>query len=886
MKRRDVVLWYLSVFSVVVLSIAHIEGDPGWLKQHLPAADGGDGILWQVQTTFLSVGFAGLAVAAQLFAEAPLAIGASRGRVLGYIRADWFVGVGLAANAVIAIQTIWLPSGLGVLGIAIFWFTPTVVLLVVSTIRLMQLFGHPSLLDEVVRAALVETQSSRLGAVSRTYAAARSQLDGLVTSGRSLAGLKASSPSTLRVPVPQAGLVIKTIKPDAVRRARDLLGPHATEGVSTASEGADPYAPPIVTLDVEPGDRTRLGETAFRVITVNEFSEATQSRLVRLLQSSIEFEPPGSVTPDEETDREIANLKDAIGTNLRSGAFATAERALELLGQVVRGVWIAQSESLGSSRRSSFTRSDWLLRSVGEVEQDALLSSRAAGLFVKHAMTRALEAPQVGSAEYVNHCLRSFTAIWFDILRHGDSEFEPVPSRITTCVQNLAAYSYSADDRREDLQARATWAMVELVKLALDAKKPAAATMAAEELSGLFAYRDGSGRSHVRAGQLVLSGWLDYLADKEDERDPADPDLRALVTPLGTWSEILSARRMAERGVAPFSRWDWWEMATSASGRAQILQLSRYIDRAQLAALASSYGTLPPAQDQETASDYQRFLDLLGEGDRALSSQEKDLEQRFIAEIGKWASAEDARLEQASISQSKVAEVRAALVDTLKVGQRLACQIPVVTDVPDSADTSRPILGMNLRVSRHYLVDDIFNQTHADPDDLGRVIARGFTDGEEHKLIGELRRLQNALLEPSAQAILSQINVLADEAENYVLLAPYGGLMPTDEWYSREFGEALARVIHIETGVLDGEAILFDRRTTLVSSRKPEEKQGLTPVAETSIALGVFDDVVGGAKPQVRVETGEYLVVWPGGDPRVLRFGIESSEGGTVDAGW
>lgn len=284
----------------------------------------------------------------------------------------------------------------------------------------------------------------------------------------------------------------------------------------------------------------------------------------------------GSVTPDEETDREIANLKDTIGTNLRSGAFATAERALELLAQVVRGVWMAQPGSLDSSRRASFTRRDWLFRSIGEVEQDVLLSPRAAGLFVSQAMTRALEAPRTGSTEYVDECLRSFTRLWFDVLRHGSSEFDSMPSRITTCVQNLAAYSYSAADEREDLQARATWAMVELVKFALDAKKLEAAKLAAEELSGLFEFSDrqGSGRAHVRGGQLVLSGWLDYLADKNDDRDPADPDLRALVTPRGTWSEILSGRSMAERGAAPFSRWDWWEMKTSASSRAQALQLS------------------------------------------------------------------------------------------------------------------------------------------------------------------------------------------------------------------------------------------------------------------------------------------------------------------------
>lgn len=49
--------------------------------------------------------------------------------------------------------------------------------------------------------------------------------------------------------------------------------------------------------------------------------------------------------------------------------------------------------------------------------------------------------------------------------------------------------------------------MVELVKLALDARKPEAAAIAAQELDGLFEFdRGGRNRSHVRGGQLALSG--------------------------------------------------------------------------------------------------------------------------------------------------------------------------------------------------------------------------------------------------------------------------------------------------------------------------------------------------------------------------------------------
>lgn len=859
------------ILSVVLLVTVRHAGDPAWLTLHLSPSNGADGTLWQVQTTFLSVGFAGLAIAAQLFAEAPLAIGASRGRVLKYVGASRFVGVGLVGNVVIGIETIWLSSGLGLLGVSIAWFLPTVVLLVWSTTKLVKLFGHPSLLDEVVRTSLVESLSSRLDEVSRKYSEATKRLDGLVTPSRLHMNLR-SSASTLRVPVPQVGVVVKAIKPNAVKQALKTLAPRATDSRFPGADSAGEYTPPQIILDVEPGDRTRLGETAFRVITNEPLDEPVQDRVIRLLESSIEFDNSGAVTPDEETDREIANLKDAVGTNIRSGAFATAERAVELLGHVVRGVWMCQ-DGIDASRRASFTRRDWLFRSIGEVEQDVVQSPRAAGMFVSQAMTRALEAPRLGSPEYVDECLRSFTRIWLDVLQDGRPEFDHISGRIIVCVQNLAAFA--SPDQREDMSRHATWAMVELVKLALDAHKPSAAVLAAEELSGLFEYshREGNQRDHVRAGQLVLAGWLDYLADKGDDRNPEDSGLRALVTPHGTWGEILAARSMAERGQTPFSRWEWWETKHSGSLRAQTLELSNYIDKAQLAALASSYGPLPPATDQQVASDYQRLHRLLGERDRDLTAPESSLRERLSEEIRKWKATEDERLAAEPLSDTRIAALRNALNESLDDGHRLAAKIPQADDVPKAADTSRPVLGMNLHLSRHYFVDEVFNQTYADPKGLGPVIARGFTAGEERRIVELLDSIQSEMLEPSAHAIRKKIDALGNEAKHFVLLTPYGGLMDIDGWYSIEFSQALARVTHTETSALDGRAILFDSRTTLISCRKPEEKEGLSPVGSTTISLGVFEDVHDGEEPRVRVETGEYFVIWPGDEPRIFHFG-------------
>lgn len=876
--RRFAVLACAFAVSTAALGISHYADHPAWLDVH--AVPGGDGILWQVQTTFLSVGFAGLAIAAQLFAEAPLAIGASRGRVLEYVWAGWFAGVGLVANSVIAVETIWLPSDQGILAVVVLWFVPTVIFLVLSTLRLMQLFSHPSLLDEVVRSSLVESLATRLDKVSRSYAASREALDGLFASGISVKDMGPSG-VILRVPVPRAGLVIKSIKPDAVRQAMATLAPQVTEGGVGESGAGDLYTPSQITLDVEPGDRTRLGETAFRVGS-HQLNETARERLIDLLQSSIEFESPRTVTPDEETDREIGNLKDTIGTSLRAGAYGTAERALELLGQVVRGVWMARPEGMDSSRRSSSIRRNWLFRSIGEVEQDFLLSSRAAGLFVEQAMARSLEAPRTGSVEYVDECLRSFTRLWYGVLRHGGNEFDSLSPLIATSVQNLAAFSFATVDQAEDLQARGTWTMVELVKSALDAKNSEAARLAARELNGLFEYssRGGTSRAHVRAGQLVLSGWLDYLADKGDRRDPADADLRALVTPRGTWSEILSARSLNERDATPFSRWEWWEMDTSTPGGAQVLQLSSYIDRAEVAALASSQGPLPPANDQETASAYQRFTQLLNGRGAELSTAESTLKQKFTEEVSNWEAAENDRLGHETLSQDKIATVQDSLRESLNAQPRLAAEIPTVGDVSDVADASRPILGMNFRVPRHYLVDKVFNQTYADPGDLGQMIARSFAEGEEHKIVGLLRSHQHNVRASTGQDIREQIDTLGEHAAHYVLVTPYGGLPDMEVWYSPDFRESLSKVSHYETAALEDEAILFDRRSALISYREPEEKTGLTPIAGASIALGVFEDVHGEKEPQVRIETGEFFVVWGSEVSGIHRFALDTGREG------
>ncbi|GAB3595115.1 hypothetical protein GCM10027580_18300 [Corynebacterium faecale] len=827
-----------------------------------------------MQTTFLSVGFAGLAIAAQLFAETPLAVGASRRQILERIRASQFVGVGLVANTVIAVEALWLSSAWGLLISSFPWLILTIVLLVRSSVNLVQLFGRPSEVDEVVREALKKAFSERLERESDRYTNQRRQLKKIVILDQPPVGFN-SPPAALEVPVPQAGLVIKAINPKTVERVLDKIKPRTTENAFTFFTGPDPNAPVQIRLHVEPGDRTRSRQTAFSVYTPHPLSEGTQGEITELLQSSIEFEPSGSVTPEEETNREIAHLKDAIAVSLRSGAFATAERSLKLLGDILRDLWSIDSKEKAASAHISPVHRKSLFRSIGEVERDALLSPRAADIFVGQAVTRVLEASQTKSAEYLDECLRSFTRIWSEVLQDGRAEFDPILDHILFNVRELAAFS--TRNQQGNLSNRATWVLVELVKLSLDSHKLEAAEQAVQKLNHLsdFFDRGGTGRLHVIAGQLILAGWVEYLTDKGDDRAPAEDSLRVLVTPGSDWSELIAARHLIGRGEIPFSSWEWWELNTSGLFNVQSRELSNYIDVAYLDALCSSAGVLPAANDQETASEYKRLLEQLEKRGEERGTSASVLKQELAKEIAKWEALENARLAKEPLSDTQTEALRAALKETFNTQQRLASLIPVTCRVPDDVDTTGPF-GRQYCVSRQYLVDNIFNQTPPNPAYLGQWIAHEHLAFEEHKIIETLRSLQARVMEPSVQTIQNEIYVLADESEHYVLLTPPGGLPDQDAWYSPAFHEALEGVTHIQCSSLKGEAFLFDRRTTLMSCRKPEEKEDLDPVGETSIALGVFDDVEGGDKPQVRLETGEYFIVWPGATPRVIHFGDET----------
>ncbi len=826
-------------------------------------------VLWQVQTTFLSVGFAGLAVAAQLFSENPLAIGASRNHILHYVRAGWFAGVGLAGNVTIGVEALWLSTDIGLV-VSTLWFAFTVGLLAHSYLNLIKLLGTPSVLDEVVSSSLKGAIVRRLASPFSQSSEERIELESLFQVGP-VSGTLGTSRQTLRVPVPRVEQVVKRIRPSVVRRAMMSLDPKPS-----SDDGPDQgvaYTKPHFSLLVESGDRTRAGDTAFTVKTAQKLDEETEVELVRLLQSSFEFERPDFVTVYEMTNREISTIKDAISVHLRMGAYSVAERSLELLGRVVREVWLTDSGT-DATRKSSFTRRDWLYRSTAEVEQDALLSRRACEMFVRQATQRTYEAARSGPIEYVEHSLTSFRRIWLQVIRNQNEDFRDIPLGIVSTLRSLTQHGFAINEKdRYELQARGVWAIVDIVKDASDCGDTESASLAAKTLTGLFKF---SGSTHakgqVRAGQLVISAWLEYLQDKKDIRAAHDPGLRALLALHGSPKEIVEARAIADRAASEFSRWDMWEVELSLSGEAQILEFSGYVDAVQVKSLLSTFDSLPSTLEHDVVDDYKRFLRLLQEKpEPKRTPREEDLMKRLEAAIEEWGSRENDRLSAQELSQERVALLHKGISDELNAGLRIAECIPNLADDAHASLQQDSVLGLNFRVSKHFFVDEIFNQTYADPQDLGNTIGRSMVAGEDRKILEQLKAGDSSIHNPTIEAIEGVVRSLGEQAQNYIFAIPFGGL--DGDWYAEDFQESLRELTCIETPVLEEEAILFDSRSSVVSTRAAEPKDGLSRVPDTTVAVGVFEFVGENDEPQVRVEVGEVLALSPGSAPHVHRFG-------------
>lgn len=858
-RQRTVYVAFYAALAFSPFALVHfaVSGPREFLPELAPTADAG-ALLWQVHSTFLSVGFAGLAIATQIFTESPVAIGATRSDVLRHVRIPDFAKIGLASNLLIGAEALWLESDAGLLLVVLACLLPTAAAMVWSYWKMLSLLSSPTQLDARVQATLVETVEARLKSLEAVRAASATELESLRANGL-VDG--PTAPGMERVPVflPHSDRVVRRIRSRVVQQAVQSAAA-ITSTVQDSEAKAQDIVRVEISANVELGTRQPSGRAAFWIFIQGTAPAGMVDGIKHILLDALDFEDLGAVTPDEEIAHELGLLRDTLSASLRSGQFNLAERALNMIEAIVRKAWQSPRQPGPISLRLSALRSDWLYRTIAEAELDASLGRRETDLFIDHAMSRTLTSPALASYEHFTLSLASFARIGRLLLEERPPHWPEAWHRLLNGLQNLAEYSFHGEADADDLRTECVWTIVELAKAAIDAENGEAALEAAAFLASIFEHIHGHLRREVGAGQLVLRAWTLLLASKGRADWAAWAALQQHLTLTGTYDSQVAARSHTERPSGGRGRWEWWELESDGPAKVTVMEMDSYIDKAVLKSMSASWGPLSPASDEQTASTYRRLLSLAEDTSMTTTPGLDGLIAALRKRIDEWKESQYVQLSQAPLAASRIAEMRESARAVLTGKNRLATLVPALTEIPELVQDDAPILGMNLRVPREYLVEEVFNSTYADPAQIGQSVGRGFIDGEDRKVCALLRSL-NPSPEPLTPEALSSVLDQAAHTPERVLVAPFGG-PNLDHWWTTEVQQALSQITLIESAALEDELLLFSP-ADFESLRQPEAKQGLTSIADTQVALGVFEDVTGMPRPHVRVESGEKFVVWP-----------------------
>lgn len=869
------VLAILFLFAFgIALFICHASPVDALVNRHFRPTLNTDGALWQVQTTFLSVGFAGLAIATQLFVDSPLAFGASRTAVLKFIYAPIFACYGTGANILIALETIWIPSNGGAFLAFILGLLPTTMLLVASSVRLVGLFGNQILLDRLIRKSTQDSYVNRLRKDQKTFEASSEEITRIQSYFES-ATHNSSNQRSIEIFSKQPNCVVSGYKIKNFEKAARILRIDTFNTTTKSANVESSYKDINLEFLLAPGNRTR-SEKPIIQIRANQLTRPEAiSRAIRILESSVIYKPESYVTLDETTDRDLTQLKDTISQSLRNGQYAVAKRALELLDQLLREIWQASAAKDARFPQGRIAGGSALRHITRDSELDVILGARTADLLLDNAMTRALTAPESGSKEYIDDSLRSFVRMWSDLLKTNDSQFDRALSRIVICLQNLALFAYSMAPEKLEAQPRASWALVELIKLALDGQSVPNAVAAADQLATLSeSKRNINLSSQSLAGQLVLLSWIDFLEPSfSDEHVDLEP-LKNSLAISASKKDLLNCYDLLQDRTTPFSRWEHWETSTSAFTGVHVLRFPEKVTTTLYALLCNAPGPLPKISRIDDAFLYRSFLDKCKNESDPRRGKLQEFINSLETELANWDRFQNQLLLDEPIQNSRVDELKDAFITHYKKNSILSNYLTKLsTEHMNIIDSDRR-LGINIRVPKIYFVQKGFNNTFADAAQLGQTLATGFIDSEEDAIIDKLRELTTEFRNGTTAAISNELQKLGNDRKNFIFIIPFGGVGHYEDWYAPALQKLLKDVKVVESSSLpDDEAILFARHTSLELLKLPDPTDGLKELSGTEISFGLFDEGTASEdEPSVRIQLAEKFDLVPNQLPTIYRF--------------
>lgn len=845
--------------ALLGLSVARVDFMARWAPDENQALSD----MWQVHAAFTSIGFAGLAIAFQVLADPPLTAGPARRAVVRHLRFRQLIVQGVAANGILAAAALWLRSDSTVVASSALVLAPSVILTAIAYMRLTDLYANP---HTVERMTLDDLKARTKNALSGSrFAAEAAQFNAAIRSHdawhRRPPGHLGERKSYVVLHEGETGIVshVRAAALDQGLAALESAG-LSVQTAPSAQQLQRAEAPALAIYAV-PGDRVHHGSLLLEVFLPT--STVSDGKMAAARKSfSNAFVVSLVDDPLETLKDDLSDLQDGIIRALRDRQLARVKRGYQYYDEVIR-------DASGSEKQGW----RWLDRQAWEIDDVAVESGgRTAMMATEAAARRFMESVDRHDHDSTAAALAAYTHIWERLLTAQAAGAKYAREHLLVSLQNetelfLPARSEGGAPNLE-VATRCIWTFVELAKTAIDWSADWEANRVVGYLSGLFKYGRDDGytaaRKHVAAGLLTIAAWILYL---RNERGETKGDMQTLESAL-KGMPIMDALALLEERAEFTGRWRLWETEDALPFETSILQMETYVFRAALFGILSSRRLR--LTDDTMESIGQRLKSQLGglrdtwpadvdRGDE-LAGVEAELERA----LGERKRAANAELAERELDPGKVRAFLDRFGEALSSPRRLTDTF-VDTPAPANAHVTEPaILFLNLIVPKEFLASD--PRVFADPESLATSMAAAMVRAENRSVLEHLQ-MAGASRKTSLASLEAEVaRVAAEMSRPFVLLLDSGEvidrLASNHEALSVRLGDTTVPAFALYGADSPEQVVIIDLDAAPHLDREAEAKDGLTDVAASDVAVGIFDvpwDPSDDEGPRVRIETGEKM---------------------------
>lgn len=879
---RGVPLWASLLGSLALLVAFDKWLNMQFLPEFAPDNPGESlGMMWQVHAAFLGIGFAGLALASQVYSEPPIAPAAARRSLLEHLGLSQIVVHGLAASALMASATFWVPSDAAVVLMFVGFAVPSVLLVADGYHRLGNLYMSPIQVDGLIAEGL-EDHAQQIVARLIDQQHDREVRLTQITSARILTKAPDESADRLDFRVGRSRGAVKDINKEVLAESLAIVDKAAAANVlANSTESSEPTAigekglASCLVIRALPHSVLQAHAVTFTLFGagVNQLDAGVRSLLGRTLATAVIYQDPGWTDPLTELDRELGGIQDAACEALLGGSLHRGQRALELMDGLTGQIWSqsgpAVAEEVGDVRA-------WLFRPFATVERTTGGDPRAADVLISSATRRTLAAVRADDLNRFVLSLASYLRIWESLLKSAGPGVDDALERILVAMQNVAEYGLRGSSVVVDgFRREVAWAFVALARAALDSGHHESARRAANYHRRLFQYsREAApSRLDVLVGRLVLSAWMLRMRDRGKA---VDREMLLEVTSSEARSSVLGALDASGRRNVQIANWHWWESDEALPLESSISRIAEYVDRA--AALMYIRGSGRPAapSTQQQADDLDRLIERIeriNDGELVwlgLADSAGGLTEVLKGLRDAWSQQQAEELAGTELSRTRIDVFRSAFAKAMVGPTRLADFFPRAK--PGEVEPQLKNVGFNFLIAKHFFVDAIFDSTYADPEHVGGDLGRVALAAEERFVIDELRGLAS-LSQGDLGKFADRLEELTSgrQSGRVIVLLSFAAEVD-DRWWQMQttVSNSSARLVNVDLGEERGsEAIVVDLDSSIRVHRYPELEGTLLLAGESGFGVGVYPYQGQEVEPVARVEIGEWIGTLPVEEPLV-----------------